>query len=166
MAFLGLVGLFVSLYFLHYDMKPRHLTFAVAYNGTLASAFLFLAADNLEKLTLSYELIAVFTLALFLSTVPKKGRITARNYIVLTQVFGIIPPLLIATSLAYSAVGSVHGLTFEALRKNLGGGFPSESGCSMSSTSSLPSFVQASSHSTHGFREFIRGSPHLSFRSS
>ncbi|MBP1912097.1 complex I subunit 5 family protein [Thermococcus stetteri] len=117
-AFLGLVGLFVSLYLLHYDMEPRHLTFAIAYNGALASALLFLATDNLEKLTLSYELIALFTLALFLSTVPRRGRITARNYIVLTQVFGIIP-LLIATSLAYSAVGSLHGLTFEALRENL-----------------------------------------------
>ncbi|ASJ02034.1 sodium:proton antiporter [Thermococcus profundus] len=117
-AFLGLVGLFVSLYLLHYDMEPRHMTFSLAYNGTLASSLLFLATDNLEKLTLSYELMAVFTLALFLSTVPKRGRVTARNYIVLTQIFGIIP-LLIATSLAYSAVGSLHGLTFEALRENL-----------------------------------------------
>ncbi|NJF24215.1 complex I subunit 5 family protein [Thermococcus sp. Bubb.Bath] len=118
MAFLGLIGLFVSLYLLHYDMKPRHLTFAIAYNGTLASALLFLATDNLEKLAFSYELMAVFTLALFLSTVPKRGRVTARNYIILTQVFGIIP-LLMATSLAYSAVGSLHGLTFEALREGL-----------------------------------------------
>ncbi len=117
-AFLGLVGLFVSIYLLQYDMKPRHLTFAIAYNGTLASALLFLSTDNLEKLTLSYELMAIFTLALFLSTVPRRGRVTARNYIVLTQVFGIIP-LLIATGLAYSAVGSLHGLTFRALRENL-----------------------------------------------
>jgi len=117
-AFLGLIGLFVSLYLLHYEMSPRHLTFAMAYNGTLASALLFLSTDNLEKLTFSYELMAIFTLVLFLSTVPRNGRITARNYIVMTQVFGIIP-LLIATSLAYSAVGSIHGLTFDALRENL-----------------------------------------------
>ena len=117
-TFLGLIGFFVSLYLLHYEMSPRHLTFAIAYNGVFASAFLFLATDNLEKLTISYELIVIFTTALVLSTVPRRGRVTARNYIVLSQVFGIVP-LLIATSLAYSAVGDIHHLTFEALRENL-----------------------------------------------
>ncbi|NJE41956.1 complex I subunit 5 family protein [Thermococcus sp. GR6] len=117
-SLLGLIGLFSSMYLLDYKMRPKPLIFAIAYNGTLLSALLFLSTNNLEKMTIAYELMAVFTLALILGTVAKGGRVTARNYIVLTQVFGIIP-LLIATSLAYAAVGNIHHLTFEGLNENL-----------------------------------------------
>ncbi|WP_297071394.1 complex I subunit 5 family protein [Thermococcus sp.] len=105
---LGLVGFLSSVYLLNYEMKPRHLTFAIAYNGTLLSALLFLTTENFEKMILFYELLALLTFALILSTVVSGGRNTARNYIVLTQLFGVVP-LLIALPLTHTAGSSLGG---------------------------------------------------------
>ncbi len=105
---LGLVGFLSSVYLLNYEMKPRHLTFAIAYNGTLLSALLFLTTENFEKMILFYELLALLTFALILSTVVSGGRNTAKNYIVLTQLFGVVP-LLIALPLTHTAGSSLGG---------------------------------------------------------
>jgi len=110
---LGLIGLLSSVYLMDYEMRPRHLTFAVAYNGTLLSALLFLTTESFERMVLSYELLALFTYVLILSTAVRGDRDTPRNYIVLTQVFGVVP-LLITASLLTTA-----GPTFGAIRVNL-----------------------------------------------
>jgi len=105
---LGLVGFLSSVYLLNYEMKPRHLTFAISYNGTLLSALLFLTTENFEKMILFYELLALLTFALILSTVVSGGRNTARHYIVLTQLFGVVP-LLIALPLTHTAGSGLGG---------------------------------------------------------
>jgi len=110
---LGLIGLLSSVYLMDYDMRPKHLTFAVAYNGTLLSALLFLTTESFEKMVLSYELLALFTYALILSTAGRGGGNIPRNYLVLTQAFGVVP-LLIAASLVTTV-----GPTFGVIRANL-----------------------------------------------
>ncbi|WP_297475729.1 complex I subunit 5 family protein [Thermococcus sp.] len=104
----------LSLYLLDYRARGDERYLGLSVNMALLSALLFLTTDDLERLTLTYELFAVFTFVLILTSETKGSRKAAWRYIVLTQLFGIIP-LLIATSLAHSA----GALTFEELRENL-----------------------------------------------
>jgi len=108
---LAVVILAVSLYGLVYPL-PR---FTVLGTGmAFLSALLFLVTDNIERLTLAYELFVVFTGVMLLGFNPRR----AWRYLVVQQVFGIIP-LLVATGLAYGAVGDLHHLTFHALHESL-----------------------------------------------
>jgi len=113
------ITLALSLYLPSYEVKgdARYLTMAT--NLALLSGLLLLTTDNVERLTLFYELFAVFTAVMVLASETRGSRKATWRYLVLTQVFGIIP-LLIATGLAYGAVGSLHHLTFHGLRENLG----------------------------------------------
>ena len=104
----------LSLYLLDYRARGDERYLGLSVNMALLSALLFLTTDDLERLTLAYELFAVFTFVLILTSETKGSRKAAWRYIVLTQLFGIIP-LLIATSLAHSA----GALTFGELRENL-----------------------------------------------
>ncbi len=104
----------LSLYLLDYKARGDERYLGLSVNMALLSALLFLTTDDLERLTLAYELFAVFTFVLILTSETKGSRKAAWRYIVLTQLFGIIP-LLIATSLAHAA----GALTFEGLKENL-----------------------------------------------
>ncbi|WP_297416602.1 complex I subunit 5 family protein [Thermococcus sp.] len=108
----------LSLYLLGYRPRGDERYLGLSVNMLLLSALLFLATNNLERLTLAYELFAIFTFVLILTSETKGSRKAAWRYLVITQLFGIIP-LLLATSLAYSAIGSLHELTFEGLHENL-----------------------------------------------
>ena len=108
----------LSLYLLSYEVKGDERFLAMATNMALLSAVLFLVTDNIERLTLAYELFAVFTAVMVLTSETRGSRKATWRYLVLTQVFGIIP-LLIITGITYGAVGSLHHLTFEGLRENL-----------------------------------------------
>ncbi|CAI1493660.1 Formate hydrogenlyase subunit 3/Multisubunit Na+/H+ antiporter, MnhD subunit [Thermococcus nautili] len=109
----------ISLYLLSYEVKGDERFLAMATNMALLSAVVFLSTNNIERLTLFYELFAVFTAVMVLASETRGSRKATWRYLVLTQVFGIIP-LLMATGLAYGAVGSLHHLTFHGLRENLG----------------------------------------------
>ncbi|ASJ01475.1 complex I subunit 5 family protein [Thermococcus gorgonarius] len=104
----------ISLYLLDYRVRGDERYLGLSVNMALLSALLFITTDDLERLTLAYELFAVFTFVLILTSETKGSRKAAWRYIVLTQLFGIIP-LLTATSLAHAA----GALTFEELRANL-----------------------------------------------
>ncbi|ACS33744.1 complex I subunit 5 family protein [Thermococcus gammatolerans] len=112
------ITLALSLYLLSYGVKGNEKFMAMATNMALLSVVLFLVTDNLERLTLAYELFAVFTAAMVLASETRGSRKATWRYLVLTQVFGIIP-LLMATGLAYGAVGDLHHLTFHGLREDL-----------------------------------------------
>ncbi|WP_457742302.1 complex I subunit 5 family protein [Thermococcus sp.] len=109
----------LSMYLLSYDVRGDERFLAMATNMALFSAVVFLSTNNIERLTLFYELFSVFTAVMVLTSETRGSRKATWRYLVITQVFGIIP-LLIATSLAYGAVGDLHHLTFEELHKNLG----------------------------------------------
>ncbi|MEO2151743.1 MAG: complex I subunit 5 family protein, partial [Thermococcus sp.] len=113
------ITLALSLYLLSYRVRGNEKFMAMATNMALLSAVLFIVTDNLERLTLAYELFAVFTAVMVLASETRGSRKATWRYLVLTQVFGIIP-LLIATGLAYGAVGDLHHLTFHGLREDLG----------------------------------------------
>ena len=115
---LAFITFSLSLYLLDYRTRGSGRYLGLSVNMALLSALLFLVTNNLERFTLAYELFAVFTFVIILTSETKGSRKAAWRYIVITQLFGIIP-LLLATSLAYSAVGDLHGLTFEGLRENL-----------------------------------------------
>ncbi len=104
----------LSLYLLDYRPKGDERYLGLSVNMAILSALLLLITDDLERLTLAYELFAVFTFVLILTSETRGSRKAAWRYIVLTQLFGVIP-LLLATSLAYSA----GALTFEGLRKDI-----------------------------------------------
>ncbi|WP_297512929.1 complex I subunit 5 family protein [Thermococcus sp.] len=112
------ITLALSLYLLSYEVRGNEKFLAMATNMALLSVVLFLVTDNLERLTLAYELFAVFTAVMVLASETRGSRKATWRYLVLTQVFGIIP-LLMATGLAYGAVGDLHHLTFHGLRENL-----------------------------------------------
>ena len=114
LAILAFLTFALSLYLLDYKARGDERYLGLSVNMALLSALLFLVTDDLERLTLAYELFAVFTFVLILTSETKGSRKAAWRYIVLTQLFGIIP-LLIATSLAYSTGAT----TFEGLRENL-----------------------------------------------
>ncbi|WP_456422150.1 complex I subunit 5 family protein [Thermococcus sp.] len=116
---LAFITLALSLYLPSYEVKGDFRFLTMATNMALLSAVIFLVTDNLERLTLAYELFAVFTAVMVLTSETRGSRKATWRYLVLTQVFGIIP-LLIATGLTYGAVGDLHHLTFEGLRENLG----------------------------------------------
>ncbi|WP_457751695.1 complex I subunit 5 family protein [Thermococcus sp.] len=109
----------LSLYLPSYEVKGDARYLSMATNLALLSGLLFLVTDNIERLTLFYELFAVFTAVMVLASETRGSRKATWRYLVLTQVFGMIP-LLIATGLAYGAVGSLHHLTFHGLRENFG----------------------------------------------
>ena len=112
------ITLALSLYLLSYEVRGNEKFMAMATNMALLSVVLFLVTDNLERLTLAYELFAVFTAVMVLASETRGSRKATWRYLVLTQVFGIIP-LLMATGLAYGAVGDLHHLTFHGLRESL-----------------------------------------------
>ncbi|WP_297488285.1 complex I subunit 5 family protein [Thermococcus sp.] len=113
----AIVGSSLSLYLLSYSQGGSVRLTSMALNGALMSAFLFLITDSLERMTLAYELFAFFTFTITLASGIRRAEESARRYLWNTQVFGMVP-LLLATGLAYSAVGSLHGLTFEGLSAN------------------------------------------------
>lgn len=112
-------ALALSLYVPSYEVRGNVRFLTMATNMALLSAVLFLVTDNLERLTLAYELFAVFTVVMVLASETRGSRKATWRYLVLTQVFGIIP-LLVVSGLAYGAVGDLHHLTFHALHENLG----------------------------------------------
>ncbi len=116
---LAFITFSLSLYLLDYKARGDERYLGLSVNLAVLSALLFLVTDSLERLTLAYELFAVFTFVLIITSETRGSRKAAWRYLVITQLFGIIP-LLLATSLAYSAVGSFHELTFDGLRENLG----------------------------------------------
>ncbi|WP_297497176.1 complex I subunit 5 family protein [Thermococcus sp.] len=116
---LAFVSSAISLYLLDYEVKGSNRFLSLGTNMALLSAVLFVSTDNLERLTLAYELFAVFTAVIILASETRRSRRSAWRYLVMTQVFGIIP-LLIATGLAYGAVGSLYHLTIHGLRENIG----------------------------------------------
>jgi len=113
------ITLALSLYLPSYEVKGDARFLSMATNLALLSGLLLLVTDNIERLTLFYELFAVFTAVMVLASETRGSRKAAWRYLVLTQVFGMIP-LLMATGLAYGAVEGLHRLTFEGLRENLG----------------------------------------------
>jgi len=114
----AVVGSALSLYLLSYSQVGSVRFTSMGFNGALMSAFLFLITGNLERMTLAYELFAFFTFTITLASGIRKAEESARRYLWNTQVFGMVP-LLLATGLTYSAVGSLHGLTFEGLSANV-----------------------------------------------
>ncbi|WP_297506550.1 complex I subunit 5 family protein [Thermococcus sp.] len=108
----------LSLYLLEYEVRGSDRFLSMGTNMALLSAVLLVSTDNLERLTLAYELFAVFTAVIVLASETRRSGRSAWRYLVMTQVFGIIP-LLIATALAYSAVGDLHHLTIHGLRENI-----------------------------------------------
>ncbi len=119
LSVLAFTTLALSLYVPSYEVRGNVRFLTMATNMAILSAVLFLVTDNLERLTLAYELFAVFTAIMVLVSETRGSTNAIWRYLVLTQVFGIIP-LLIATGLAYGAVGDIHNLTFHELHENLG----------------------------------------------
>lgn len=117
-AVLSILGAALGLYLLSYREHVNVRFLGMGTNMAFLSALLFLATDNLERLTLAYELFIFFTLAIILASETKASRKAAWRYGVLSQVFGIVP-LLLLTSLSYAAVGNLHSLTFEGIGENL-----------------------------------------------
>ncbi|WP_297535122.1 complex I subunit 5 family protein [Thermococcus sp.] len=114
------VTLALSLYLPFYEIKGSSRYLTMATNMALLSGLLFLVTDNVERLTLAYELFAVFTAVMILTSGTRGSKRSAVQYLVLTQIFGIVP-LLTVMGVAYGAVGDMHHLTFGGLRENLGG---------------------------------------------
>ncbi|NJE07651.1 sodium:proton antiporter [Thermococcus sp. M39] len=117
---IGFIGAVNSLYSLKYMERfdRRAWLYALAYNGALASSILFVSTSNIERFTLFYELLALFS---FILIVWDNSRISVRYgwiYFITTQIFGVIP-LLLASAIAFTAVGDVHYLTFHELKLNL-----------------------------------------------
>ncbi|MDV3103880.1 complex I subunit 5 family protein [Thermococcus waiotapuensis] len=110
---LAFLSFALSLYLLDYKLGGGERYLGLSVNMALLSALLFLTTDDLERLTLAYEIFAVFTFVLILTSEMKDPKTAAWRYIVLTQLFGITP-LLTATSLAHAA----GALTLEELREN------------------------------------------------
>ncbi|WP_461864949.1 proton-conducting transporter transmembrane domain-containing protein [Thermococcus sp.] len=115
---LAVVGSTLSAYLLSYSFKGSRGLASMAFNGALFSALLFLLTDNLERLTLAYELFAFFTFIIVLTSGIKKAERSAWKYLWNTQLFGMVPMTIVA-GLAYSAVGDMQHLTFEGLSESI-----------------------------------------------
>ncbi len=115
---LAILSLALSLYLFRYDVKGNFRFISMGTNMALLSAIIFLITNNLESLVMAYELFAISTFIIILTSKLKYSKKVALNYLVMTQIFGIIP-LLISVGFAYGVIGNIHYLTFENLRNNI-----------------------------------------------